>query len=424
MRIDTLTLRNFRGYEDKTLSFVPGVNLLIGPNASGKTTVLEGLSIALGSFFLGINGVDTRSIHSSDIRLKAFHVGDALTFEEQYPVDVSATGEVFGTQLTWSRSLSGKDNRTTTKDAWDIKMLAQDADADMRGGGHRVLPLLRYYGNGRLWLEPRETKKEASLTSKGLTSRVMGYYLSLDPRCSPRDLMKWLYRQEMIFFKEKKSPAALEQVKSAIANCVEGARKIDYDPNRSEMTIRFEGDKELPFSALSDGQRGIAALVGDLAMRAAQLNPQLGTHAPAETPGVVLIDEVDLYLHPKWQRSILKNLASIFPKLQFICTTHSPQVIGEIEPERIFNLADKRPDQSFGLDSNTILRDVMDADERDAEILDLLKRIDDLLAKDSYAEARSLIDAIRTRQKGDDRETVRLETMIGNLEALDSEGQA
>jgi predicted ATP-binding protein involved in virulence len=422
VRIDTLELRNFRGYEREIFSFVPGMNLLIGPNASGKTTVLEGLSIALGSFFLGINGVDGRSIHGSDIRLKAFHGGDVPNFEEQYPVEVSAAGEVFGKKITWSRGLSGKENRTTTKDASAIKAIAQGADADMRKEGDLILPLLRYYGNGRLWLEPRETEKEASLTSKGLTSRIMGYYLALDPRCSPRDLMKWLYRQEMILFKERKSTAALELVQRAIARCMEGASKIDFDPKRGEMTIAFAEGQELPFSALSDGQRGIAALVGDLAMRSAQLNPQLGAEAPAETPGVVLIDEVDLYLHPKWQRSILSNLASIFPKLQFICTTHSPQVIGEIGPERILNLAGRRPDQSFGLSSNTVLSEVMGAEERDPVTLALFKKAYSFIAEDDYASARSQIEEIMKRQGGNDQETVRLETMIGNLESLDGEG--
>jgi len=82
MRIDTLRLKNFRAYDDITFRFKPGVNVLIGPNAAGKTTVLEALSVALGSFFLGIRGYDSRHIKPEDVRVKANRIGEALTFEK------------------------------------------------------------------------------------------------------------------------------------------------------------------------------------------------------------------------------------------------------------------------------------------------------------------------------------------------------
>jgi predicted ATP-binding protein involved in virulence len=236
--------------------------------------------------------------------------------------------------------------------------------------------------------------------------------------------MKWLQRQEWILFKERKPTRTLEMTKGAIIRCMEGAKDIGYDPKRLEMIISFENGRELPFSALSDGQRGIAALVGDLAMRAAQLNPQLEASALEETPGVVLIDEVDLYLHPKWQRSILKNLSAVFPKVQFICTTHSPQVIGEIEPERIINLGGARPEQALGLDSNSILRDVMGAGERDSKSLGLFAQVYSNIADDDLAAAKNALEEIRAMQRGSDPETVRLETVIGNLEALNGEAQS
>lgn len=421
MRVDSIWLKNFRGYEDTEFSFVPGVNLLIGPNASGKTTVLEALSVALGGFFLGISGADARSIRRDDARLQAFHGGEVPNFEPQYPVEIQAAGELFGKSIRWSRALSGPENRTTSKDAQEIKALALRADDEIRSGAYQGLPLLRYYGNGRLWLEPKDMDKEARLESKGLASRVMGYYLALDPRCSPRDLMKWLQRQEWIQFKERKPARTLEMIRSAIVRCIEGARDIGYDPKRLEMVVSFNNGRELPFSALSDGQRGIAALVGDLGMRAAQLNPQLEDSALEETAGVVLIDEVDLYLHPKWQRTILKNLSTVFPKVQFICTTHSPQVIGEVEPERIINLGGPKVGQAIGLDSNSILRGPMGATDRDDEALALIDGAYSQIAKDDLSGARVTLMKVRAIVRGSDLETTRLETMIGNLEAIDAE---
>src|SRR5690606_16357245 len=90
----------------------------------------------------------------------------------------------------------------------------------------------------------------------------------------------------------------------------------------------------LPVRQLSDGERGSLALVLDLTRRLSQANPGLDDPA-ANGPGVVLIDEIDLHLHPKWQRDIVGNLPNAFPNLQFIATTHSPQVIGEVEHDRI-----------------------------------------------------------------------------------------
>jgi predicted ATP-binding protein involved in virulence len=262
--------------------------------------------------------------------------------------------------------------------------------------------------------------KTVNPDEKGDLSRFMGYYLAIDPRCSPKELMKWLKRQEWISYKQKRQPTGLMVVKRALVGCIEEASDIAFDPEREELVLFFKEGPELPFGMLSDGQRGIAALVGDLAMRASRLNPQFGESVLEETPGVVLIDEVDLYLHPKWQRTILGNLSYVFPKIQFVCTTHSPQVVGGIGPECIINLdtGAKSAGQSLGLDSNSVLRQIMGATERDTETLKLLERVYSKLEEDDLEGATAALDVVRARLRGPDSETVRLETTIHNLETL------
>ncbi len=422
MRIDSITLYNFRCYDEITLNFLPGTNLLIGPNGAGKTTLLEGLSIALGSLFLGIRGYGSRNIRPDDIRIIGHVYSGDISFERQFPVRVLATGEVFGQTMSWERILSGPHNRTSSKEAGEIKSLTQKIDSWIREGAKDVvLPLVAYYGNGRLWQEPRDTGDELDKEAQDRLSRFMGYYLAIDPRCSPRELMKWLKRQEWIAFKEKKEPKLLNVVKQSIISCIEGATKIDFDPQREELVLSFGNGKTLPFSTLSDGQRGIAALVGDLATRAARLNPQLAENVLSMTPGVVLIDEVDLYLHPKWQRTIIKNLEKVFPRVQFICTTHSPQVIGGIEPERVINLAGHTVTQTLGLDSNSILKEVMDANERDAYATELLAKIYKYIDENKLDKANASLNDLRNHAKGSDLETSRIETIIENLRALMNE---
>jgi predicted ATP-binding protein involved in virulence len=418
LRIDRLTLRNFRGYEEKTFTFQPHMNVLIGPNASGKTTILEALSVALGSLFLGIRGYESRNIKAEDVRLVSHRNASTLTFERQYPVIIESEGVVFGKSIKWARSLSGPQNRTTHKDALSMLATSTEADAAVRDNREIILPIVAYYGNGRLWLEPRDTGKFEKGEHKDTLSRFRGYYLALDPRCSPKELMRWVRRQEMIAFKEKKEKEVYSSVKLALKGAIENVDDVSFDPERDELVLRFTNGKELPFETLSDGQRGIAALVGDLGMRASRLNPHLGADALKCTPGVVLIDEVDLYLHPKWQRNILKNLSMIFPEIQFICTTHSPQVIGEIESNCIVSLNDAAVPLSFGLDSNSILKEVMDTPECDIDIQQKYEEIDSLLDQERFIEAKSLLNGIIEKIGGSTVVTTRYETLIGNLLAL------
>jgi predicted ATP-binding protein involved in virulence len=140
--------------------------------------------------------------------------------------------------------------------------------------------------------------------------------------------------------------------------------------------------QELIVNQLSDGEKCLLAMVGDLARRLAIANPSLEN--PLQGEGVVLIDEIELHLHPKWQREIIPALTRTFPNCQFIATTHSPQVISEVKPNGIYILeatsegvVARRPESSYGRDSNRILEDLMGVPARPQEIKDdILKCFD------------------------------------------------
>jgi predicted ATP-binding protein involved in virulence len=176
---------------------------------------------------------------------------------------------------------------------------------------------------------------------------------------------------------------------------------------------------------MSAGQRAFIGLIADIARRACLLNVQrLGVQTLAETPGLVLIDEIDLHLHPKWQRDIVPALKRIFPKIQFFATTHSPQVIGEARPEEIVLLSkdgqQKRPSGSYGRDSNWILECVMEAEGRDPAIAARLKSLFELIEDDKFDQARSAIKALR-HDIGDGPETIGAEAYLWRLEHLGEE---
>lgn len=169
---------------------------------------------------------------------------------------------------------------------------------------------------------------------------------------------------------------------------------------------------------LSDGERGTLALVLDLTRRLAQANPEM-TDPAAEAEAVVLIDEIDLHLHPKWQRQIIRNLTSAFPRCQFIATTHSPQVIGEVEHDRIQIIANGQvysPTHSFGVDSSRVLEEIMDADPRAQEVKALLSQVSEEVGKQQYEGARGSLTQLVARLGEDDPEVTRIRTLLDFME--------
>ena len=183
MRIDHLTIKNFKGFVAGEFSFHPQFNLVVGVNGTGKTSLLDALSIAVGSWFLGIRGYDTRHIRPQEVSLTCFKLEtedsdpsrpSTVMCEPQYPCVVEATGEVLGNQLSWVRTLNTPGGRTTYVDARNIKELAAKADQKARTGGTVLLPVISYYGTGRLWDTPREhaqIKSEKELSTLGCSSR-------------------------------------------------------------------------------------------------------------------------------------------------------------------------------------------------------------------------------------------------------------
>ena len=329
MRIDRLKLRHFKGFDSAEFSFHPQFNLLVGRNGSGKTSVLNALAVAAGSWFLGIRGSKTRHIGSEEVQLEQVATLDSGHWEARVPCEVWAQGVVQGASLQWLRSINRPGGRTTYGGAGAIKALAARVDEAVRRGSSVELPLIAYYGAGRLWQEPREyrTKSPEKAAGKQEQSRFTGYEFSTDSRLSVSQLTRWVARQSwMAFQKNGQYSPGFKAAKQAIVNCVDGATDLVFDAQYGEVVLDTDTGRQ-PFSNLSDGQRGMLAMVGDIAQKAARLNPHLEGEALKETPGVVLIDELDLHLHPLWQRRVVEDLRRTFPAIQFICTTHSPFLI-------------------------------------------------------------------------------------------------
>jgi predicted ATP-binding protein involved in virulence len=189
---------------------------------------------------------------------------------------------------------------------------------------------------------------------------------------------------------------------------------------------RFEIDQlpeSLDAAQLSDGERGILALALDLTRRLAQANPELSDPA-SQGEAVVLIDEVELHLHPSWQRTILESLAATFPRCQFIATTHSPQVIGEVDRNRVHILksnATETPSVARGADSNWILDHVMGSASETSRSTALAGEVERAIGKNDLQTAREKLSQLRKFIDGETGEIARLEASIASLELMRSE---
>lgn len=350
MRLDYLQVKNFKGFEEHNFHFHPNFNLIVGRNGTGKTSALDAIAVAIGSWFLGVRGEDTRHIRPSEILLKNTGAdrGNNPTesrFEQQFPCEVYAEGDVLGEHMKWKRALNSPSGRTTYGEAATIKKMGVKADNAVRAGEDVQLPLICYYGTGRLWLESKEAflvQGYEKLAKKKDLSRLAGYRYSIDPKLSVAQFTNWMARQDWLTYQNKKPSDHYETVKTAIISCVENAIDIEFDPKIGEVVVTFQ-DFSRPFSLLSDGQRCILAVIGDLAQKAVTLNPQLGVQVLNETSGIVMIDELDLHLHPLWQRHVIEDLRRVFPKIQFICTTHSPFLIQALRSAQELVMLDGEP---------------------------------------------------------------------------------
>jgi Predicted ATP-binding protein involved in virulence len=339
MKINCIKIENFRGYKHLNLNLDSSFNLIIGDNGSGKTALLEALTVAMGSFFLGIRNVSSRGIYKKDIHIATHDFNEEYVF----PVRIEACGLIQGDEITWTRELNGSNNRTIYRGARDLILTAKLMDGMVRSGELIELPLLTYYATGRLFDEARDVneKDKEEANKAPISSRFRAYSKCLEAKSTHKQFQKWFRGKELARIQRNHYDVSLELVKRAIVDNLPNCHNIyfEFDPDKPQgLKIELIDGRVLPFSMLSDGTRNFFAIVADIAYKCVTLNPHLQEYALERTEGIVLIDELDLHLHPEWQRKIVHVLKNTFPSIQFIASTHSPFLIQETGPEQLIIL--------------------------------------------------------------------------------------
>ena len=362
MKLEQLTLQNYRCFENLTIQLHPELTVLIAPNGAGKTTVLDAARVAVWPFVKGFDlGSQTgkaATIQPSDVRLCQQSDGN---MEPQLPSSITATGRYLPQMeaQTWTQTrerIKAGTNTLTDKTTKQITAAATDLEQQARQGqGDITLPLVSYLGTSRLWFEGRFTSEaKDTVLDRAQYSRTSGYLNCLSYASSFKAFTAWYgwvyrsYLESQIHALQRKEPLdatgqrfehmvqVVQQAVDALVKIATGWHRLEYSQrHHQQLVMDHPQHGVMPVDMLSDGLRNAIAMVADLAFRAYKLNPQLGKEAALQTPGIALIDEVDMFLHPSWQQTILGSLRAAFPKLQFIVTTHSPQVLTTVPRDNI-----------------------------------------------------------------------------------------
>ena len=340
MKIERIRMRNFKCFEDRTLDLDPRFTLIAGDNGSGKTSVLDALAIAAGIWLAklpdDILANSRRSILSKEVRLVAERAGDRVQFVQCKPVVIEAEGEVCGQPVRWRRQIREHGTRTTNADAEAAMTIISDHYARIRAGQDAVSPVVAYYGAGRGWLPAKQ--RGVGQGKVGAAHRWDAFYDCFEERIRLPDVIGWFRREAVASVGRGEWRPGYWAVHRAILSCVPRAQDLWFDADRDEVVLRIDGHSQ-PFSNLSAGQQTMVALAADIAIKAVTQNAHR-LAAPAddglpavlrETPGLVLIDEIDVHLHPRWQRHVVGDLKDTFPEVQFVCTSHSPFIMQSLQ---------------------------------------------------------------------------------------------
>jgi predicted ATP-binding protein involved in virulence len=420
MHLERVTLKNYKAIEDIEIELKPGVNLLIGDNGAGKTSVLEGIAVALSGLFVNVAGVNTKNIVKDDVRIVVTPLGDAsssITYCEPIVAGCELKSCV-GKDFTWNRvkeELSSAHTKMDDKSvcAW-MKKLTNQVDS--------ILPLISFQSAARAW-KVRRGDFGTELQKK-LDDRRCGYIGCLDSSMDVKSIQQWCMKQEVMAINKGKV-REYETFKSIIARFMKEINELDdvpeiyYSPQFAELVYR-EGEDEMAISKLSAGYQSILWMIMDLAYRECLLNPELSDKS--QIKGIVLIDEIDMHLHPKWQWNIIKALETTFENVQFIIATHSPIVISSAKEANIILLDEEKQvtylPACYGYSVEDVLRFRQESVPRPKNVKVLVDRINEAVDEEKFDDAGIALKELKSVLGEDNSEYKKMSSIIDDAKSI------
>ncbi len=420
MKLQQLELTHFRPFKSLTIQFEEQLTVLVGINGAGKTSILEALTIMLSRLFSRIRSTKGTGqfFTDSDIRKGASETANSIEIEFNQK------------SVSWKvvKTKRGRKKQTITN-LTAIKDIVEQIQDSFEQNDKNNVPLAVFYGVNRAVLDV-----PLRIRTKQHFDQLSAYDQALTGgRNDFRRFFEW-YRGREDFENEQKlypiEPSVgdnlqyqepqLKAVRKAILALTGFSNlRVRRSPLRMEVN---KAKQHFDINQLSDGEKCLLALAGDLAHRLAIANPELSD--PLEGQAIVLIDEIELHLHPEWQHRVIPKLLETFPNCQFILTTHSPLVLSHVHCQNILCLVQNeqgleavQPDGTYGQDSNFLLKTLMGSSYRPKEIDNKIHSLFQLIRQDT-TEARALLNQLQSEIQGESPELVRAEVLLHRRELM------
>lgn len=422
MKINTLQLRDFRGIHELTMNLNSKSAILFGINGVGKSTVLAAINLLYAPII-------NRLVNQRFKQAVNLELSDILSGKASAMLEAEFSFEDVSEVFHYSRSIMYDNKRD--QDIKEIERLLTsfqnkyigqkriDEDNNLVYLDEKFnIPIFVNYGVNRLVLNT-----PLRFRNRQPFDQFSAYEKAIENQIAFSKFFEWFLDQEMYEMQQQREnnnyvDVSLTAVKRATLAMLDGCKNLHITSRPYSMKVTKDG-KELDILQLSDGEKCTLALFGDLARRLALANPSLAN--PLEGEGVVLIDEIELHMHTMWQRKVLEVLKETFPNIQFIITTHSPQVLGEVNGEdyNIFSMSRKdnevlvqNMESLYGLDTNTVLEDMLGTDSVSKRIKKLVDEMYQSIEVSDYDQAENCADMIDELTLNRNADTVRARIMI------------
>lgn len=468
MKVEQLNLANFRGFEQIELTFEEDVNVIAGVNGVGKSGILQALTILLSHILREVTPSRSKALNFVDDDIREGQNGlitSASLLMDSRALDVSVQHSRIAPNVADSarerlnalrarRSGAVDDEERLRKwqeeehyllnllreseQAANISLTSVKTAQDRAGEQEtaasteqQIKKQLRQRSNQplALFFSPhRSLVKELRTLPRSTPLRLASAYQNaLENR--PLDLrhfVHWYRVQEAL----RADPGGrrreiLETLQRVVTACMPECKALRVETKPSVRFVVEKSGVPLALNQLSDGERGLLAVIFDITRRLAIANPELDDPI-AEGKAIILLDEIELHLHPTWQRQVLRRFTDTFTNCQFIVTTHSPQVLGEVESRCIRYLLHEddtiiawTPPRSFGLDASRVLEEIMDATARNAEIDRALRALFESIDDENFEAANRHIAALRQRLGENDPELTRALALMAFLKGVE-----
>jgi predicted ATP-binding protein involved in virulence len=421
MNIKRITIQNFRNIgSEKTFYLNPDFTAFIGVNGKGKSTILHALRIASGSYFLAIPDVKSRHIQKDEIRI----IESGKLLLQQFPVKIETEGSFpdFDNTITWRRQWLESSNSTTSTNA-DVGAIRSISLEKY----HRVqkesddkvdLPVIAFFGITRAVGAGRVTRK-SRIQRLGRQLFKEGYQDWEEMKAVKFHYEEWLGTYDHLVDQGKEYPNTKEAFFAAVTKANPFITHIEFINGELWVKINIDNDETelLPLSLHSDGIHYFTAMVAEIAYRCVVLNGYKNDKAISETKGIVMIDEIDLHLHPNWQRHVVHDLKTAFPEIQFVVTTHSPFIVQSLKSEELIIL-----DEDIEKDGDPFRKSIEEVAANEMGVEDMPRSIEFLEMQSVAEEYYTLIEAGKTSDTDD--KTQQLRNRLNELEELFGEDPA